>query len=86
MKWRIEQCISKNAVYLRHEVRGYWEGAVRQKYIDRLGPHQVVIVLDWKMKFLMSLFRESMVEFFGKAGRLICSVETCGFLNTMRHL
>ena len=33
-----------------------------------MSPEQVVLVCDFKMKFLMAVFRESMSDFFGKAG------------------
>ena len=66
--WRTQQCIKKYGVYFRHEVRGHWEAYVKSQLVENMGESTIGIWCDWKMKFLMSLFRESMVEFFGKAG------------------
>ena len=68
MEYRINKCAQNYAVYLRHEIRGYWESQIRPNCVASLAQHQVVIVCDWKMKFLMTVLRESMVDYFGKAG------------------
>ena len=68
MEFRITECKQLHTAYLRHEIRGHWESSIRPDCIANLQPHEVVVVMDFKMKFLMAVFRESMVEFFGKAG------------------
>lgn len=68
LRWRTKVCASRCRIFLRHEIRGHWEGRQRKIYVASLQDHQAIAVGDWKMKFLMSVFRESMVEFFGKAG------------------
>ena len=58
IRFRINRCAQHYAVYLRHEIRGHWENQFRPKCVANLNDNQVVIVCDWKMKFLMSVFRE----------------------------
>ena len=58
----------KLLVYYHHMVRAAHEAATMTKLLNALEDDQVVLVADWKMKFLMSLFREAMSEFFGKRG------------------
>jgi hypothetical protein len=38
------------------------------KVLDSLQLNQAAAVVDWKMKLLMMLYRESMLEYFGKRG------------------
>ena len=59
---------ARAARYVSHIVRGNNEGIVRGTHLQKLKPNQVVIVMDWKMKWLVSFFREAQVQFFGKAG------------------
>ena len=54
--------------YYAHEVRAAHEAHVMCRLLDELGDDEVVLVADWKMKFLMSCFREAMSDFFGKRG------------------
>ena len=54
--------------YYAHEVRGVHEAHVMCRLLDELGDDEVILVADWKMKFLMSCFREAMSDFFGKRG------------------
>ena len=53
MEWRINQCIQLYGQYLRHEIRGHYEKGVRPDLVSKLEKHQVILVWDWKMKFLM---------------------------------
>ena len=65
---QVARCKSRFNVYLRHVIRGHWERAVRPRLLEGLLPHEVLLVCDFKMKFLMAVFREAMSDFFGKAG------------------
>ena len=59
---------ARSARYASHIVRGNNEGIVRGALLREIKQNQVVIVMDWKMKWLVSFFREAQVHFFGKAG------------------
>ena len=54
--------------YVAHLVRSCAEHNQLDEMLDRLQPNQAVAVLDWKMKLLSLVYRESMVDFFGKRG------------------
>jgi hypothetical protein len=54
--------------YWTHKVRSIHEENVLQKLIDGLKPGECLIITDFKMKMQMLLYRESMVELFGKRG------------------
>lgn len=56
--------------YLAHVVRKTHEASVKQKILssEAFGEDCVLLIVDWKMKVLARVFRESMVEFFGKRG------------------
>jgi hypothetical protein len=54
--------------YWTHKVRSIHEENVLQKLIDDLKPGECLIISDFKMKMQMLLYRESMVQFFGKRG------------------
>jgi hypothetical protein len=38
------------------------------RMVDSLQANKVLAILDWKMKLLMMLYRESMVDYLGKRG------------------
>jgi len=54
--------------YYAHMVRAAHEARTMSRLLDELEDDGCIVVADWKMKFLMSLFREAMSEFFGKKG------------------
>jgi hypothetical protein len=54
--------------YVSHLIRSSAEHNQLDDMLDRLQPNQAVAVLDWKMKLLSLVYRESMVEFFAKRG------------------
>ena len=54
--------------YYHHMLRAAHEAATTSKLLDQLEEDQVLLVADWKMKFIMGLFREAMSDFFGKRG------------------
>ena len=62
------RCTTRLRHYYAHEVRGVNEAHVMCRLLDELGDDEVILVADWKMKFLMSCFREAMSDFFGKRG------------------
>jgi hypothetical protein len=60
--------LDKLETYWTHKVRSVHEDDVLQKLIDRLLPGECLIISDFKMKMQILLYRESMVEFYGKRG------------------
>jgi hypothetical protein len=54
--------------YWAHKIRSHHDRGVLQQQVDQLKEHQILVIADWKMKLQMLLYRESMVEFFGKRG------------------
>ena len=61
-------CKQKSVLYRNHILRGVHECSVRGRILASLKPNQVLVICDWKMKWLVQFFRESQVQFFGKAG------------------
>lgn len=54
--------------YIGHIIRGYHEIKNKNDGYANLPVGEVIEVSDWKMKFIMLLFRETMPDFFGKSG------------------
>lgn len=51
-----------------HILRAKNQNDCRYDLMESLEPHQMILVLDWAMKFLPLLFREKQEEFFGQKG------------------
>jgi hypothetical protein len=54
--------------YVGHLIRGFHEIKSKNDVYENLPVGEVIEVSDWKMKFIMLLFRETMPDFFGKSG------------------
>eukprot|EP00733_Pompholyxophrys_punicea_P001559 Pompholyxophrys_punicea_v1_NODE_822_length_1245_cov_12.218304.p1 type:complete len:317 gc:universal NODE_822_length_1245_cov_12.218304:1004-54(-) len=54
--------------FIGHKVRSKHQRTVLKQLLNSLQPHEVFLIVDWKMKILPFMFREQMKEFFGKAG------------------
>lgn len=67
-QFRISKCQAYLKVYHAHQIRGYLETAATEEMLERLIASQVAVIMDWKQKFLLYLLRESMQQYFGKAG------------------
>lgn len=65
---RIERCKWNLEEYQAHIMQKHWEDMVEDQFFRDLGPGEVAVIADWKMKILIHLFRESMERFFGKKG------------------
>lgn len=46
---------------------GYYR--CRKELLQTLEAHQVLVVMDWAMKWLPAHFREKQADFFGKRGK-----------------
>ena len=68
LQWRISDWENKHDKYVGHIIRGYHEINKKNEVFKNLRVGDVIEVSDWKMKFIMHLFRETMPDFFGKSG------------------
>ena len=57
LDWRIDDFEKKHDKYVAHIVRGYHEINEKNRVLRDLPVGEVVEVSDWKMKFMMHLFR-----------------------------
>ena len=64
----IKKCELYLKIYHSHQVRGYNEERAKAKLIEGLTSCMFGITIDWKQKWIMTVFRESMAEYFGKSG------------------
>ena len=63
-----EKLVKNLNTYYKHIIRAEHEKSTLDKVLENMELCDCVIVTDWKMKLLMMLYRESMVEFFAKRG------------------
>ncbi|XP_052097174.1 uncharacterized protein LOC127732145 [Mytilus californianus] len=79
----------KNAVekinsWKSHIMRTVNQDLSRTELFDILQPHQVLIVMDWAMKFLPSLHREKQSDWFGQKG-ISWHVSVCIFADSIQR-
>ena len=68
LQWRLDKYERNYNQYIGHIIRGYHEIKCKKQVYENLQVGDVIEVSDWKMKFMMLLFRETMPDFFGKSG------------------
>ena len=54
--------------YTSHLVRCAWEASAKKEQTKEAKRKTIYFIMDYKMKLLLLLFRESQAEFFGKSG------------------
>ena len=52
----------------QHVIRCYNQDRGRTSLLDKMKPNEVLILMDWAMKFLPLSFREKQSEWFGQKG------------------
>ena len=52
-----------------HILRAAHQDAAKRDIIDHLKQDQVLLIMDWAMKFLPTCFRETQRDWFGKKGK-----------------
>ena len=57
MQWRISDFERKHDKYVGHIIRGYHEINKKNEAFHNLPVGEVIEVSDWKMKFMMHLYR-----------------------------
>ena len=56
--WQVDRFEEKHNTLISHLIRGSWEINHKNKVFRDLPVGHVIEVQDWKMKFIMLLFRE----------------------------
>lgn len=65
---KIECCQWKLEEYRAHIMQKHWEAIEEGQFFRNLGPGEIAVITDWKMKILEQFFWENMEIFFGKKG------------------
>jgi len=52
-----------------HILRAAHQDSAKRHIFDNLSTRQVLLIMDWAMKFLPASFRETQRDWFGKKGR-----------------
>lgn len=52
-----------------HVLRSVHQDAAKSEIIDNLKPSQMLLIMDWAMKFIPTSFRETQRDWFGKKGK-----------------
>ena len=64
----ISRALQKVAAFAAHERRAAHEARVLEMLLESLDETGCILIADWKQKFLPSVFREAMSDYFGQAG------------------
>lgn len=54
--------------YINHQVRGAHECKFKADALLDIADNEVIIIADYKMKWLLTVYREAQLQFFGKSG------------------
>jgi len=65
----VNTAIPKLDEWKAHILRAAHQDAAKRDVIDSLKPDQVLLIMDWAMKFLPASFRETQRDWFGKKGK-----------------
>lgn len=65
----LSNAIDKIEAWKAHILRAVHQDVAKQDILNSMTPQQVLIIMDWAMKFLPLKFRETQGEWFGKKGR-----------------
>jgi hypothetical protein len=63
-----EKALERISDWKAHILRTQNQEEGRYKALEELQEHQLLIVMDWAMKFLPALYREKQSDFFGQKG------------------
>ena len=65
----MENAIPNREAWKSHILRAVHQDAAKNAVIEKLASNQVLLILDWAMKFLPTCFREAQRDWFGKKGK-----------------
>ena len=69
LNYDVESALPKLEDWKAHIVRAVHQDAAKSFVVDNLSGSQVLIIMDWAMKFLLISFRETQRDWFGKKGK-----------------
>ena len=69
LNYDVESALPKLEEWKAHIVRAVHQDAAKSFVIDHLLGSQVLLIMDWAMKFLPISFRETQRDWFGKKGK-----------------
>lgn len=69
LNYDVESALRKLEEWKAHIVRAVHQDAAKFLVIDHLSASQVLLIMDWAMKFLPTSFRETQRDWFGKKGK-----------------
>jgi len=65
----VDMATPKIEEWKAHILRASHQGMAKSDVIDSLTPSQVLLIMDWAMKFLPTSFRETQRDWFGKKSK-----------------
>lgn len=69
LNYDVESALPKLEDWKAHIVRAVHQDAAKSFVVDNLSGSQVLLIMDWAMKFLPISFRETQRDWFGKKGK-----------------
>lgn len=65
----VDTALPKLDEWKAHILRAAHQDCAKKDIIDNLSPRQVLLIMDWAMKFLPASFRETQRDWFCKKGK-----------------
>ena len=65
----VDAAVKKIEAWKEHIVRTVHQDTAKSNILAEIKPNQVLIIMDWAMKFLPVCYRETQTEWYGKKGR-----------------
>ena len=65
----VDTALPKLDKWKAHILRAAHQDSSKRDVIDKLSTRQVLLIMDWAMKFLPASFRETQGDWFGKKGK-----------------
>lgn len=69
ISYDVEVSVLKIRLWKQHIMRTVHQDTAKKTILDEIKPNQVLIIMDWAMKFLPISYRETQSEWYGKKGR-----------------
>ena len=68
IKYDVEKAVERISQWKAHIVRAINQEWAKLSTLNNLTAEQVLVVMDWAMKWLPRSYRETQIEWFGKKG------------------
>lgn len=69
IRHNVNTAVPKVDEWKAHILRAAHQDAAKSAIIENMLPSQVLLIMDWAMKFLPASFRETQRDWFGKKGK-----------------